>query len=277
MSAENNGRSADQFYSATQLSGDDIELDSSWRNRNLDTSGSSLASDVQAREMAENDTVRDAFRKIKQILAEDDTTSHVNDQMQRRTRRTSLPSMTMEDLGLSPNENTGIPSYLTEGLSSDDLATLGIGILDGIDAAATQAFQDGYTGRGDELSLMAESNAGQPYASVSEWRTEKAMARLKSGKQVPVWLVVNEGTGEKLEQPFRIQSPAEKIAAILSVTGNTNEPRIVQITEDYNRHVHLTKTLRNAKKAIQEGKSINKVQYRKLSAELEGINHRLGI
>lgn len=272
-------QSADGFYEVKTIQ--ETDMDSSWRNKDASMVVSDGAAAAQARDLAEDDKLRETYRKIAAIMEEDESPVNRGRQAQAPTGRVrrKMPQMTMEDLGGGPST----PSHhmtmddLAEGLSAEDMEQLGLGIVEGVNQAATRAFQDGYTGQGDELSLMAESNAAHPYNTSEDWKTEKAMARLKGGKQVPVWLVVNEASGMKIEKPFRIQPPAEKIAVILNMTGNANDPRIQQIQEDYDKHVRLTKIARQAGRALNEGREVNQQKYRRLLAELEGVNARLGI
>jgi len=56
---EDNGNSASDVYTAKQLAGGQdelLDLDQSWRNKSPSMAGGDIAGDVQARELAENDS-----------------------------------------------------------------------------------------------------------------------------------------------------------------------------------------------------------------------------
>lgn len=226
-----------------------------------------LGGEVQEREFRENEKLKDARRRIMEILEEDDGEQPMQQQQRRQ------PQMT----GRVRRKNALGLDDLMEGLSDDDLSKMGYGIDQASNRAAVDLFQAGYMEDYDEASMMAESNAGRPQQRSEDWTTKKAQARLRNQKTVPVWFVVNEATGMKINKPFRIQPPAERIATVLNITGNVNDPRVRQIQEDYDTHVSLMKQIRKARQLAESGDPRYKSQVRKLMTELEGVNVRLGI
>ncbi len=258
---------ADQGYGVKQLKGSDSletapELDSQWRTKNPGGSGA-VAGDVQARELAENDIAREARRKIIAILEEDEPPGRAPQQAPTGQLRRKNPGLAMEDL-----------------MDADELAAIGGGINDAANTAARDLFHAGYMGDDNEAAQMAESMAGRPNAPAEaswDWVTVKAMATLQNKKRVPVWMVENRINGMKIEKPFRIQGPAEKIASILNITGNANDPRIQQLQEDYDRYVHLMKQARKCKHLAESGDQNARKTGTRVVAELRGVKQRLGI
>ena len=279
---ENNNRSAqDTGYEVRQLTGSadysDVSLDSSWRNKSGAGQGN-VAGDVQARELAENDVVRDARRKIMEILG-DDSEPQPQRRQQTGTVHRKNPGLSLNDLseGLDITPNNLMAD---SGMTASELAALGVGINDAADNAAVDLVQQGYMGSDNEAAQLAESMAGRPQAPAEptwDWTSVKSAATLRNGKRVPVWTVENKSTGMGMNKPFRIQAPAERIASLLNVTGNVNDPRIKQIHEDYDTYVGLTKQLRKAKKLYESGNQDAGRTGQKVVVQLRGVKSRLGI
>jgi hypothetical protein len=257
----------DQGYAVKQLPGSDSmetapELDAGWRTKQPGGSGE-LAGDVQARELAENDVAREARRKIIEILNEDEPPARVQHQAPTGQLRKKNPGLSMEDL-----------------MDADELAAIGGGINDAANTAALDLFHSGYMQDDNEAAQLAESMAGRPNAPAEatwDWVTIKAVATLQNKKRVPVWMVENRVSGMKMEKPFRVQGPAEKIASILNITGNANDPRIGQLKEDYDRYVTLTKQARKCKQLVESGDQNARKTGTRVVAELRGVKQRLGI
>ncbi len=251
---EDNGNSASDVYTAKTQAGDDTPLDQSWRNNVPSMRGGDIAGDVQARELAENESAREARRKIIAILEEDDAPEISPQQHQGRIRRKN-PELTMEDLG-------GIAG----------------GLNDTINSVGMDIFQEGMMGGDNEAAQMAESLGGRSQAEPSwDWQAIKSVATLRGGNQVPVWMVENTSTGMQINKPFRIQAPAERIVSLLNVTGNANDPRVKQIQEDYDQYVHLTKQYRECKKLYESGNKNVANKGQQIAAKLRGVKQRLGI
>ena len=259
---------ADQGYDVKQLPGSDNldaapELDARWRTKNPGGINE-VAGDVQARELAENDVAREARRKIIAIMEEEDEPpARVPQQAPTGQLRRKNPGLSMEDL-----------------MDSDNRAAIGGGINDAANTAALDLFHAGYMDEDNEAAQMVESMAGRPHTPVEttwDWVTVKAMATLQNKKRVPVWMVENRANGMKMDKPFRVQAPAERIASLLNITGNTNEPRIQQIREDYDRYVSLMKQARKCKQLVESGDQNARKTGTRVVAELRGVKQRLGI
>jgi hypothetical protein len=165
-------------------------------------------------------------------------------------------------------------------MDADELAAIGGGINDATNAAALDLFHAGYMQDDNEAAQMVESMAGRPNAPAEpswDWVTVKAVATLQNKKRVPVWMVENRVSGMKMDKPFRIQGPAEKIASILNITGNANDPRIQQLKEDYDHYVQLTKQVRKCKRLAESGDQNARRTGTRVVAELRGVKQRLGI
>lgn len=257
---DNTGKSADEAYQVQQRAGQDVAINpDELRARALSRSArlDGAAADSFAMEQADNEDARKAYRVVQES-----------------------GGLSMADLmeGLTPND------FAQEGqrpMSRQEMARLARimdqGLNDGTQRVARELVQDAYTQDfPDEAAMMAESYGGQPSGD-GDWVTEQRAAKLRSGKVVPVWFVVNESTGMKIEKPFRVQAPAERIATVLNITGNVNDPRIGQIKEGYDEHVTLMKEIRKCRSYIAEGQTEYKRRLTSLQMKLEGVNAKLGI
>lgn len=256
---DNTGRSADEAYSIEQKAGQPVAIDPSQLRAKAMQKHVALdgaAADSFAMEQADNEDARRAY----QIMEE--------------SGGLSLADL-MEDL--SPTEFRDNEMKV----SRQDMARMkraaGAGLNQAVQQVGRDLVQEAYTDFPGESSMMAESMAGSPDPADGDWTTVQRAAKLKGGKMVPVWLVVNEATGMKIDKPFRIQPPAERIATILNITGNANDPRIKQIQEDYDEHVRLMKGIRQCRQYIKEGKDEYRGRLQSLQVKLEGVNVKLGI
>jgi len=241
---ENTGKSADEAYQVEQKAGGDFAIDpAQLRARAMSRTASldGAAADSYAMEQADNEDARKAYRAIAET-----------------------GGLSMADLmeGLSPNDFRDGEQPMSRQEMARLARILDQGLNDGAQRVARNMVQDAFTEDfPDEASMMAESYSGHTQEGNGDWITEQRAAKLRSGKVVPVWIVVNETTGMKIEKPFRVQAPAERIATVLNITGNVNDPRIRQIQEDYDEHVNLMKN----------------IQLSTLQMKLEGVNAKLGI
>lgn len=251
----NNGRSTKDvgLEARQQEVSEGQPLDSSWRARGPTMVESDLLASAQNREMQEDEATRAAYRKIRNILEEDDSGSGGAS-----TNRPQHPSLSMNDL--------------MEGLSEDDMQQ-----ALGIDRVARDLVHDGYRGSDNEAAMFAESYSAKPSRTEGAWNVNKMSGKLRSGKTVPVWKVVDEDTGMEFPTPFRIQAPADRIATILNSTGNVNDRRVKRVVEAYNQHVQLMKGVRQARQKIKEGQKGYKKRLYQLQDELEQVNVILGI
>lgn len=266
---DNKGRSTqDVGYKARQLEGDDVPLDASWKTKMPDLGNSDLAAEAQAREMEEDNKAREAYRKIKAIMEEEGSDPFDLPQQRQQRPTTTLrrknPGLSMQDL--------------EEGLSVDELTSLGYGVDQAAESVARDYVTRNYTGDADEANLYAQSHSRRARATEGDWKIKKQGARLKgSGNVVPVWQVVQESTGMNIPKYFRVQEPAERIATILNQTGNVNDPRIGNVINLYEEHVSLMKELRKTKRLVKEGRGEYAQHLRGLRTKLEEVNYKLGI
>ncbi len=210
--------------------------------------------EVQAREFAEDEKIKEIHRKICAIMEEDEAPQNVQGQ------------------------NTGHVRRKNTALTMDDLTGLGGGLHDAVSNVGMDLFHEGYAGGDNEAAQLAESMAGQSMAEPTwDWKAVKSLATLRGGKKVPVWMVENTSTGMQINKPFRIQGPAERIVSLLNVTGNANDPRVRQIQEDYDQYVSLTKDLRKCKQLYESGNKKAGHHGQQVAAKLRGVKQRLGL
>ena len=211
--------------------------------------------EVQAREFAEDEKIKEIHRKICAIMEEDEAPQHAQ-----------------------PGQNTGHVRRKNTALTMDDLAGIGGGLHDAVSNVGMDLFHEGHAGGDNEAAQLAESMAGQSMSEPTwDWKSVKSVATLRGGKQVPVWMVENTTTGMQINKPFRIQGPAERIASLLNVTGNANDPRVRQIQEDYDQYVSLTKDIRKCKQLYESGNRKAGQHGQQLAAKLRGVKQRLGL
>ncbi len=251
---ENNGNSASDNYDVQQLPGGS-NPDAApvlGGNHGVQATADGM---VQAREFAEDEKIKEIHRKISAIMEEDEPPRHA-----------------------PQGQNTGHVRRKNPNLTIDDLTAVGGGLHDAVNGVGVDLFQDGYMGSDNEAAQLVESMAGRPQADPTwDWQAVKSMATLRGGKKVPVWMVENSTTGMQINKPFRIQAPAERIVSVLNVTGNANDPRVRQITEDYDEYVSLTKQLRKAKQLHESGDRNAGQTGKRVIMKLRGVKQRLGI
>ena len=252
---EDNGNSASDNYDVKQLPGGS-NPDAAPALRGNHGVQSTADGMVQAREFAEDEKIKEIHRKISAIMEEDEPPRHA-----------------------PQGHNTGhVRRKNPGGLTLNDLAAVGGGLNDAVSGVGMDLFHEGYKGGNNEAAQMAESMAGRPQAEPAwDWKAVKSMATLRGGKKVPVWMVENTITGMQINKPFRIQAPAERIVSVLNVTGNANDPRVRQITEDYDEYVSLSKQLRKAKQLHESGNPDGRKTGERVVMKLRGVKQRLGI
>lgn len=210
--------------------------------------------EVQAREFAEDEKIKDIHRKICEIMEEDEAPQRA-----------------------PQGQHTGHVRRKNSALTMDDLTGLGGGLHDAVSNVGMELFHEGFAGGDNEAAQLAESMAGQPMESNWDWKAVKSAATLRDGKKVPVWMVENTSTGMQINKPFRIQAPAERIVSLLNVTGNANDPRVRGIQEDYDQYVVLMKQLRKCKQLYESGNQKAGQNGRRVAAKLREVKQRLGI
>jgi hypothetical protein len=213
--------------------------------------------EVQAREFAEDEKIKDIHRRICEIMDEDEAPQQATRQQQ---------------------QNTGHVRRKNNSLTMDDLAGIGGGLHDAVQNVGMDLFHEGYAGSDNEAAQLAESMGGQSMAEPTwDWKAVKSAATLRDGKKVPVWMVENTSTGMQINKPFRIQGPAERIVSLLNVTGNANDPRVRQIQEDYDQYVSLTKDLRKCKQLYESGNKKAGQHGQQVAGKLREVKQRLGL
>jgi len=262
---DNNGKSTqDAGYQVKQT--DEADMDTSWRHGE---NGRAVDVDNSA-ELHEDQKLREAHQKIKAIMEMDDgddmygTVSPKQKQPRQQQPGRRSGGLSLDDL--------------SDGISRDDMARAMGGMEDAAGNVARDLVNDGMQqSTPNESAMMAESYGNEARNTGGAWGVEKMRAKLKSGKHVPVWKVIDESTGMEIPNAFRIQEPAQRIASIINKTGNVNDPRIKGIMEAYKQHIQLMKQVRQLKHAITEGRGDLKPKLREVYDALEETNFKLGI
>lgn len=259
---ENKGKSTqDAGYQVKQIN--EADMDDSWRHGE---NGRAVDVDNSA-ELHEDQKLREAHQKIKAIMEMDDggdMYGTVSPKQQQRPQQQRRGGLSLDDL--------------SDGISRDDMARAMGGMADAAGNVARDLVNDGMQqDTPNESAMMAESYSSEPRNTSGSWGVEKMRAKLKSGKHVPVWKVIDESTGMEIPNAFRIQEPAQRIASIINKTGNVNDPRIKGIMEAYKQHIQLMKQVRQLKHAITEGRGDLKPKLRQVYDALEETNFKLGI
>lgn len=232
--------------------------------------GADVVTDVQSRELEADRIAVEARRKIDAILAEDTPDPR---SMQNQYEMTGTIS------GGSNNNSTFDDLASTVPWEANPFATFTGGMEETVRGVATDLVQQGYRGDPNEASLLAESMAGTPRQQAGgSWHTDKRIAKLKgSGKTIPIWQVIDENSGIEIPKKFRMQPPAERVAAVLNHTGNVNDPRISSISEKHDRYVLLLREMRKARKLLKEGHAEYEDRLQELQYEAEEVGMILGI
>jgi len=104
--------------------------------------------EVQAREFAEDEKIKEIHRKICAIMEEDEAPQHAQQR-----------------------QNTGHVRRKNTALTMDDLAGIGGGLHDAVSNVGMDLFHEGYAGGDNEAAQLAESMAGQSMAEPTwDWR-----------------------------------------------------------------------------------------------------------
>jgi len=252
---DNNGNSASDTYEVRQAAGGENPDAAPPLVAAPINPSSNADGEVQAREFAEDEKIKDIHRRICEIMEEDEAPQQA-----------------------PQGHNTGRVRRKNNALTMDDLAGIGGGLHDAVSNVGMDLFHEGYAGGDNEAAQLAESMAGQPMSEPTwDWKAVKSAATLGSGKRVPVWMVENTSTGMQINKPFRIQAPAERIVSLLNVTGNANDPRVRQIQEDYDQYVVLMKQLRKCKQLYESGNQKAGQNGRQVAAKLREVKQRLGL
>lgn len=139
-----------------------------------------------------------------------------------------------------------------------------------VDSGARGVVQSAYMDP-NEASMLMEQEAYSPQQSAEGWQVRKTAATLKSGKQIPVFVVEDSVSGMTTGKKYRLSQVAEKVARVINTTGNPNDSRIRMLNETYDKHVQLMRERADAKK------SGNRKRVQMVESKLEEINAKLGI
>jgi len=139
-----------------------------------------------------------------------------------------------------------------------------------INNGARQVVNNAYMNPNEASSLM-EQEAYQPKQTQSGWRVAKINRKLKSGKQIPVFMAEDSLTGMRVSKQYRLVAIAEKVVAVMNATQNPDDTRIKMLEGAYEQHVYLMRSLYSAK----QQNDTKKIQI--TEARLQEINSRLGI
>jgi hypothetical protein len=117
----------------------------------------------------------------------------------------------------------------------------------------------------------------RPQPTTAEnWRVKRYIGETRSGNEVHVWRVENVKTGSKLENLFRLDSVASRIAMYLNESGDNNDPRAVSLCNTYKRRDQLLKEARMLEKSA-EGKPMKSERLRQIRAEINQLDYKLGV
>jgi hypothetical protein len=205
--------------------------------------GAAGPGDVQSREMAANRSVVEARRII-----EDMGELSMNDLL--------APDLASADATTRQNARTQI--------QADQMYQRMV------NTGAQRVVQDSYMNP-NEASMLMEQESYTPNQTDDGWGVVKTYAKLKSGKKIPVFMVEDAMTQMNTGKKYRISSVAEKVANVLNVTQNMDDPRINMINTAYDQHVQLMRSLNEARRS----KNSQKVSI--IETKLSEINTRLGL
>jgi len=139
-----------------------------------------------------------------------------------------------------------------------------------IGQGAQQVVHNAYMNPNEASNLM-EAEAHTPIQHNDGWQVKKVFAKLKSGKQLPVFIVEDTLTGMNTGKKYRIAVIAEKISAVLNATQNMDDPRINMIDAAYDQHVTLMRSLNEAKRSGNAQKAAI------IETKLQVVNGKLGL
>ena len=217
----------------------DAEMDTSWKTR-----GQAMGGDdggAQARMMEENRQAIQAKRVIEDVGGLD-----WNDLFE-----------------LSSNDGN-------EGRSNAAAIRKMVGVTNhAINQGAQRMVHDAYMNP-NEATMMMEEEVYQPMQQEG-WRVVKQAATLRSGKQIPVYVVEDSLSGMTTGKRYRVSVVAEKIARVLNATNNPDDNRVKMIENAYDQHVKYMQELSAAKK----NRDASRVKI--VEAKLSKVNASLGI
>jgi len=204
-------------------------------------------SDVQARELEENHRVVETRQ---QIISEGEM---------------SMADLLYPDLSSpDPTTRANAQTLMRTSNAANSMAN------HMVSQGAQQVVHNAYMNPNEASDLM-ESEAYNPMQNNSGWQVTKKYARLKNGKQLPVFIVEDSLTGMNTGKKYRISSIAEKISAVLNATQNMDDPRIQMIDKSYDQHIRLMRSLNEAKR------NGNRKKVSLIESKLQIVNTKLGL
>ena len=108
------------------------------------------------------------------------------------------------------------------------------------------------------------------------WKAKRYLGETRSGSEVHVWRVENTKTGSKLQNLFRIEGVASRIALMLNESGDLNDPRVVSLANAYEKRDKLLKEARLLERSA-DGKPMKNERLRQIRAEINQLDYKLGV
>jgi hypothetical protein len=108
------------------------------------------------------------------------------------------------------------------------------------------------------------------------WKVKRYLGETRSGNEVHVWRVENTKTGSKLQNLFRLEGVASRIALMLNESGDLNDPRVVSLANSYEKRDKLLKEARLLERSA-DGKVMKSERLRQIRAEINQLDYKLGV
>ena len=258
-------RAEDHGVSARQLARqEDINLGVGKKDLRGDAPG-----DVIGREQRENERFVQNRRKIMEILGDQPDVAPVRQTFAVQKKR---GGMSIGDLaqGLTNADIRRVIEYDRRGVDPELMAVL-------TGSEQKQRNTPPLVDSGGNQMIREHIVRKTRPAPSGAWKVLKESVTLKNGNTIPVFVVSDPDNGFEFKKPFRIEEPAQRIAAILNQSGNMNDPRVKVIMEAYEKYKILMQEIGTVRKAIKEGQTDKKARLQVLQSQLEIVNGKLGL
>jgi len=106
---------------------------------------------------------------------------------------------------------------------------------------------------------------------------EKAMAALKSGAKIPVWMIVDSNNGQQFQKPFKIHEAAIAVSNLLNEHGTIKHPSVKKALTAYDTYNEILKKVNIVKKAINEGEEEQRPVLTRLREQLKTCGKAIGL
>lgn len=116
----------------------------------------------------------------------------------------------------------------------------------------------------------------EPQTVTENWKVKRYLGETRGGSEVHVWRVENAKTGTKLPSLFRIEGVASRIVLALNESGDLNDPRVLSLTNAYEKRDRLLKEARQLEKSA-DGKQMKSERLRQIRAEINQLDYKLGV